>query len=192
MTRDLDTRLNALLPRLTEDDLLAGRGIGNEISFYIFDYDPASEVHVRQHIQSLLTHLPKRKPGLRVVHINLLELVLEYMRSRNLLDKSLAMGEKEGDSKLLKRLNKVVTAEKVRPLLIEKAKPSETDLVLISGVGSVFPLLRAHSLLNNIQAAMQHTPIVLFYPGRYDGKDLRLFGQSTLAKNYYRAFGIEK
>lgn len=191
MNRSLDTQLNALLSRLTDEDLLAGRGIGNEIGYYIFDYDPEQEIKVRQYIETLLDHLPRERPGLRVVHINLFELALDYLRSRNLLDKTLIMGRSEGDEALLKRISKVATAEKMRPLLVEKVRPDDHDLVLISGVGSVYPMIRAHSLLNNIQAVLSDTPVVLFYPGRYDGKAFRLFGQSTLSNNYYRAFRIE-
>lgn len=191
MNKLLGQRLNNLLTRLTDDDLLNGIGIGNEIGFYIFDYDSDCEIEVRQHIKSLLEHLPKRKAGLRVAHVNLFELMLDYLRSRGLLDKSLEMGRVDGDDVLTTRLSKITTAEKLLPLLVEKAKPSEHDLILISGVGSVFPMLRAHKLLNNIQAVMQNVPVVLFYPGKYDGKDLRLFGQSTLSNNYYRAFRID-
>jgi hypothetical protein len=61
--------------------------------------------------------------------------------------------------------------------------------VLVSGVGCVYPILRAHSLLNNLHAVMGQTPLVVFYPGRYDGQSLRLFGKITTG-NYYRAFKL--
>lgn len=188
----LNSRLNALLGRLTEDDLLEGKGIGNEIGYYIFDYDPEHEVQVRQYIDTLLDHLPRKRPGLRVVHVNLLALLLDYLRLRGLLEKSLEMGRMQGDEALFNQLyEKVVEAKKLLPLLVEHTRPEDHDLILLSGVGSVFPLLRAHSLLNNVQSVISDTPIVLFYPGRYDGKSFRLFGQSTLSNNYYRAFRIE-
>lgn len=174
-----------------DDDLLAGRGIGNEIGYYIFDYEPEHEIQVRQYIQPLLEHLPRQRPGIRVVHVNLFDIVLDYLRSRRLLDKALEMGREQGDEALLKRLTGVIKAQKLLPLLVERIRPDDHDLILISGVGSVYPLLRAHSLLNNVQSVSGSTPIVLFYPGRYDGKAFRLFSQSTLSNNYYRAFRIE-
>lgn len=191
MSRDLDKRLNSLLTRLTDEDFLAGTGIGNEIGIYIFDYDPADEIRVRRYIHTLQTHLPKERPGMRVAHVNLFELTLDYLRSRRLLDKTLSMGQELGDAALVDKLsNKVVAAEKICPLLIEKAKPDDNDLVMISGVGSVYPMLWAHSLLNNIHTLIPRTPLVLFHPGRYTGKDLRIFDQSTLAQPYYRAIRI--
>ena len=40
MNDPLTHRLNQILPKLTSDDFLRARGIGNEIAFYIFDYAP--------------------------------------------------------------------------------------------------------------------------------------------------------
>jgi hypothetical protein len=53
----------------------------------------------------------------------------------------------------------------------------------------VFPLLRAHSLLNNLHPVMGSTPLIMFYPGNYDGKSLRLFNKLK-SRNYYRAFRL--
>ena len=60
-------------------------------AFYIFDYPPEDELRVREHIRFLLDHIPKQKPGLRVKHINLFDFVLDYLKSRNLLDKAITM-----------------------------------------------------------------------------------------------------
>jgi hypothetical protein len=61
--------------------------------------------------------------------------------------------------------------------------------VLVSGVGSVWPLLRSHSLLNNLHSRMGKTPLVMFCPGQYHGKFLRLFGKIKPSP-YYRAFQL--
>jgi bacteriophage exclusion system BrxB-like protein len=78
---------------------------------------------------------------------------------------------------------------KLGSLFAEVAQPEQHDLVIVSGVGSVWPLLRSHSLLNNLQPVMGKTPLVMFYPGRYDGQSLRLFGKLK-NNNYYRAFKL--
>ena len=54
--------------------------------------------------------------------------------------------------------------------LIQFAREYEIENAVLSGVGSVWPLLRSHSLLNNLQPVMGKTPLVMFYPGRYDGQ----------------------
>ena len=40
MTDGLTDRLNQILPIITSDAFLRGKGLGNEIAFYIFDYPP--------------------------------------------------------------------------------------------------------------------------------------------------------
>jgi len=182
-------RLNQILPTVTSETFLSGKGLGNEIAFYIFDYPPEAELRVREHLQFLLEHLPKYKPGVRVRHVNLLDFVLTYLRQRHLLDKAIAMQQTKGDAFVRKQLATILHPNKIAPVFAEVAQPDQHDLVLVSGVGSIYPLLRAHTLLNNLHAVMGRTPLVLFYPGRYDGQALRLFGKLT-NDNYYRAFKL--
>ena len=78
----LTDRLNKILPKIISNDFLSGAGIGNEIAFHIFDYAPEDELRVRDHIRFLLEHIPSKKPGLRVKHVNLFDLVLDHLRNR--------------------------------------------------------------------------------------------------------------
>ena len=189
MTDVLTDRLNEVLPKIISDDFLSGRGIGNEIAFYIFDYPPDQELRIREHVQFLLERIPKKKPGLRVKHINLFTMLVDHLRDRNLLDRSFEMQKEKGDDALLKALSAPLHETKTAMVFAETAQPEQHDLVLVSGVGSAFPLLRTHTLLNNLQPLMAQTPLVMFYPGKYDGQSLRLFGKLKNA-NYYRAFKL--
>lgn len=189
MSATLNDRLNRILPRIASDDFLSGNGIGNEIAFYIFDYPPEEELRVRDFLRTLLEHIPKQRPGLRFVHINLFEFVLEYLGNRRLLDKSLQTQREKGNTALKKAINGPLHESRLAPLFAMAAQPDQNDLVIISGVGSVWPLLRSHSLLNNLHSVMGKTPLVMFYPGRYDGQSLRLFGKLK-NNNYYRAFNL--
>jgi hypothetical protein len=189
MSDSLTDRLNQILPKVISDEFLRGSGIGNEIGFYIFDYPPEEELRVREHIRFLLDHIPKQRPGLRVKHLNLFDFVLEYLKSRNLLDKALKMQQEKGDEVLKKALAGPLHENKLAAVFADVAQPEQHDLVLLSGVGSVWPLLRSHTLLNNLHPIMGRTPLVMFYPGRYDGQSLRLFGKLT-NNNYYRAFKL--
>jgi bacteriophage exclusion system BrxB-like protein len=189
MTDGLTDRLNQILPTITSDAFLRGKGLGNEIAFYIFDYPPEAELRVREHLQFVLEHLPRTRPGLRVCHMHLLDFVLTYLRQQDLLDKAMAMQQTRGDAFILKQLAPLLHPNKIAPVFAEVAQPDQHDLVLVSGVGSVYPLLRVHTLLNNLHAVMGQTPLVLFYPGRYDGQALRLFGKLK-HDNYYRAFKL--
>lgn len=189
MTSDFNERLDKILDRLTSDAFLQGKGLGNEIPFYAFDYPPERELEVRAHILFLLAQIPKRRPGLRFVHINLFELIVRHLKNRGFYEKALVMQKQKGDEATLKALAAPLDAGKLAAIFADEAKPADHDLVLVSGVGSAYPLLRTHNLLNNLHHHLGSTPLVLFYPGVYDGQSLRLFG-TLQDKPYYRAFRL--
>jgi hypothetical protein len=189
MTDSLTERMNEVLPKITSPEFLSSRGLGNEIAFYIFDYPPEEELKIREFVTFLLEHIPKHRPGLKVKHVNLFDLIISYLKDRNLLDKSFDKQREKGDKALAAALQGPLKTEKLIQLFVDACKPEEQDLVLVSGVGSIWPLVRSHTLLNNLQVVMGKTPLVMFYPGRYDGQSLRLFGK-TKSDNYYRAFKL--
>ena len=189
MTADFDQRLDKILDRVTSDDFLQGKGLGNEIPFYAFDYPPDRELEVREHIAFLLAQIPKRRPELRFVHINLFDLIIQHLKDRGFYDKALALQKKKGDAALLKALAAPLDAGKLAKVFEDEVQPEQQDLVLVSGIGSAYPLLRTHNLLNNLHHRMGSSPMVLFYPGVYDGQSLRLFGMLA-DKPYYRAFRL--
>lgn len=189
MSNSLTDRLNHILPTVISEEFLSGSGLGNEIAFHIFDYPPEEELRVREHIRFLLSHIPQRKPGLRVTHLNLFDFVLDYLQHRHLLDRAIQMQQEKGDDALKKALAGPLHENRLAEVFAEMVQPTHHDLVFLSGVGSVWPLLRSHTLLNNLHPIMGRTPLVLFYPGRYDGQSLRLFGKLQHS-NYYRAFKL--
>ena len=194
MSVTLSDRLNQILPRITSEAFLSSEGIGNEIACYIFDYPAEDELNVREHIKMMMDRLASHHSELRVLHLNLLEVSMAYLDQRGLFDKALKMEATKDAAAVLRALKGPLAAEKLRDFIAGEHEPADHDLVLLSGVGSVWPMLRAHSLLNCLHTVMGKTPLVMFYPGSFDGTTLRLFGQiapSTTkpgAKPYYRAF----
>ena len=194
MSASLNERLNVIQARITDESFLSSRGIGNEIACYIFDYDAADELRVREHIEVLKKGIATQRPGLRVLHIDLLDVSLAYLEQRGLLDRAVKMQASKGDAAVLRALKGPLSAEKLRDHIATEYEPAEQDLVLLSGVGSVWPMVRAHSLLSSLHTVIGQTPLVMFYPGSFDGTTLRLFGHITSGseapgkKPYYRAF----
>ena len=102
------------------------------------------------------------------------------------------MQKKDGDASLIKRLKGQFEGPKLAEAFVAEVNPPEQDLVVVTGVGNAFPVVRAHSLLSALQSMMGRTPLVMFYPGVYDGRYVRLFGRvmSDLKNPYYRAFQL--
>ncbi|MEX2375940.1 MAG: DUF1788 domain-containing protein, partial [Dehalococcoidia bacterium] len=193
MTSSLAKRLDQILPRITDETFLRGDGIGNEIACYIFDYPASEELVVRAHVNWLTERLESKHSALDVLHLDLLDVAVDYLEKRGLFDKSLELESEKGGAALLKALRGPLSAEKISQFIDAEHRPSERDLILLTGVGRVWPLLRAHSLLNCLHPVIRSVPLVMFYPGSFDGTTLRLFRQidSTVAepgkKPYYRA-----
>jgi bacteriophage exclusion system BrxB-like protein len=99
------------------------------------------------------------------------------------------MQKTKGDAFVLTQLSTLLYPNIIARAFAKAAQPDQHDLVLVSGGGSIYPMLRAHSFLNNVHAARGRTPLVLFYPGRYDGQALQLFGKLQ-HHHYYRAFTL--
>jgi hypothetical protein len=189
MNELLKERLNKILPRLESKEFLEKFGQGGDIDFYIFDYPPEDELVVREHIKVILAQLAKKQPALRVRHINLFELIVNYLKERNLLERAFTLQQQKGDEALKKALAAPLNEIKVAQAFVDEAQPEDADMVIMTGVGSVWPLIRSHTLLNNLHALMGVTPLVMFYPGVYDGQGLNLFG-CLEDRNYYRAFRL--
>lgn len=189
MDQRLNDRLNQIPDKILSSEFLNGQGLGNELGFWIFDYEPEHELAVREYITFLENMLAKKHSHLKVVNINLLQSLVSYLGDRNFIEKAIQMQKSKGDEALLKALKGPLHMDKFAPYLTDKFAATEQDIIFITGVGSVWPLLRAHNLLNSLHSLLGHKPVVLFYPGHYSGQTLSLFGKIP-TNNYYRAFWL--
>ena len=190
MNLSFDERLNQILPRVTSRDFLDSKGLGNEIGFWIFEYPPDRERDVRSILHgTVLPALTKHVPALRAETIDLLQLVKGLLEERNLLDKAMDMQLSKGDDSALAALRSVLKEDKIAQKIASQHDIANLDLLILTGVGAVYPMLRTHTLLSALHPIMGNTPLLMFFPGRYDGHSLRLF--NTLAEDhYYRAFRL--
>ena len=190
MKLSLVERLNQILPRITSRDFLDSKGLGNEIGFWIFDYPPEREMEVRDFLSStVFPALSKPNANVRFDVINLLDMVVELLQERNLLDKAIALQQTKGDEGVLPALRSVLKEDKLAQKIASKLDISSLDLLVLTGVGAVYPMLRTHTLLSALHPIMGKTPLLMFFPGKYDGHSLRLF--NVLGEDhYYRAFRL--
>ena len=145
MSDALNERLNKILPRVVSDDFLSGSGIGNEIAFYIFDYPPEDELRVRDYLRILAGPHPEAEAGLRVKHVNLFDFVLDYLKSAEPARQGAPDAAGQGRRGAEEGPRRPAARDKMAGYFAEVARPEQHDLVLVSGVGSVWPLLRSHA-----------------------------------------------
>jgi hypothetical protein len=185
-----EERLNQALPRLASPDVLDNKGAGGEIGFWIFDYPPEREMEMRSWLEGVIEPgLRKQKPELKFATIDLFECVVELLEERGLLDKAFEMQLKKGDAALLSNLRSILKEDRLAARIVDKAGVADLGLLIMKGVGAVYPMLRTHTLLSALHPHMKNTPLLMLYPGRYDGMSLRLFNKLG-DDNYYRAFRL--
>ena len=84
----------------------------------------------------------------------------------------IAMEEAEGSEALLEAMNSFATIhDYVRKM--QYSPHQKGDVLLLTGVGDVFPFMRVHALLEAVQPAFSDIPIVVMYPGTFDKRNLR-------------------
>ncbi len=190
MALSFEERLNQILPKIGSDEFLNSKGLGNEIGFWIFDYPPEREIEMRDFLtRTVLTSLNKSQPPIRTGVINLFDLVIQLLQERQLLDKAIDMQRTKGDEAVMAALRPVLKEDKLAQKVVTMVDLDNIDLLMLWGVGSAYPMLRTHTLLSALHPLMGRTPLLMFYPGRYDGYSLRLFNKLS-EDHYYRAFRL--
>lgn len=187
-TLSINQRLDALLPKLQDARLLSNRGIGNEIGFYIFDYEAEYEPLVQKYVERLKRQLMSPPTQLILLEIDLYRTILDILSERGVLKKALELEATKGNAALAKTIAPLVRPDQVIAYIQKKLRGDE-QLVIMTGVGASWPLLRSHSILNNLHPVLDKIPLVMFFPGSYDGHELRLF-DTFKDDNYYRAFPL--
>ena len=114
-------------------------------------------------------------------------MLLEITKEKRIFDRIFDMEEKQGKDALFKAMTTFAKPE----IFLEKIKEQidESYVVFLTGVGKVFPFVRSHSILNNLQEILDKTPVIMFFPGKYDGQSFELFSKFK-DDNYYRAFRL--
>lgn len=185
--KSLQKRLDQILDKLESQDFLQNQGLGNEIGFYVFDYPAEFELEVRDHLQLITQKLEQR--GRHFASINLFSCIIELLNQRNLLERAFSMQQERGDEALFNALKGPLEQNRMASFIADKANLEQSQFILLHGLGSAWPMIRGHGLLNALHAKVGAVPTVLFYPGEYDGAMLKPFGRIE-SNNYYRAFKL--
>ncbi len=189
----MQERFQHLYRVVSGDRFLKKQGLGNEVPFFICPYK-ASEAVEMEGIQRQLVNQLERQ-GIRPLCINLYDLSISILRTRGIWEQVLKRESSVSKDQLRELLQGVLDPEKhLIPAIAAELGGADFDVLFLSGVGEVFPYIRSHNVLNNLQSTAKEKPTVMFFPGEYTqslelGASLDLFGRLHDDK-YYRAFNI--
>lgn len=172
---------------------LKKQGLGNEVPFFICPFKPEESVDMERLRHKLVNRL--EQTGVRILQINLYDLSIEILKERNIWNQVLEIEASVSKDQLKELLQGVLDPEThLVPAIAAKLADEDFDVLFLAGVGEVFPYIRSHNVLNNLQSTAKEKPTIMFFPGAYthtleSGASLDLFGKLHDDK-YYRAFNI--
>ena len=190
---DRRTRQEHLFKVVVSERFLTKQGLGNEVPFFIFPFPAEDGLFMDTDRKGLISRI--HNTGKQVLDINLYNLVLDILTERGVLDQVLEIESDHDKSEIMELLQSVLdTALHLVPRIETEIKAKTHDIIFLSGIGEVYPYIRSHNVLNNLQRVTTNAPMVLFFPGEYHyssatGTSLNLFGKLQDDK-YYRAFNI--
>lgn len=188
---EFNEKLDKIWDRISEDKFLKNVGVGGEVRYYVFDYEPMDELIVREKIESLKKKNNPDTDGFQIVEFDLYKLIIEILDDRGYIDKCITFEESKGFEYLYNAVAKLLRLTNDDNLIVTKIinGTPENSVVLLTGVGKAYPFLRSHNVLNNLHQVLDKVPVVMFYPGYWNGRTLSLFGTIDDG-NYYRAFPL--
>lgn len=173
--------------KIRDPKFLEGSGLGNEINFRIFDYDPKDEMVVREHVKRLIKDFSAPASHMKIAEFDLYRMFIEMTKEEGLFEELFDFEFTEGKNELFSALKDFAKPKYFANKIKEDSE--HYNVIFITGVGKVFPFLRSHSVLNNLHEVIEEKPVIMFYPGIYNAQDLNLFGKIK-DDNYYRAFPL--
>ncbi|WP_428859315.1 DUF1788 domain-containing protein [Bifidobacterium dentium] len=214
--RDIDAEFAHLREIMESRSFRTNSGLAGEQPYYIYDYPAVQELEVAEHTKQLANQLRTMTPKYdgdfapQVFTLDLYDIALEILDDRHILDRVLRnekrrhvkMSSNVHADKFLGLLDNVMGADTdqlpntIRKHYEEAKAEGGADIVFITGIGKVYPYIRAHTLLNMLQGRIDDRPLVLFYPGTFtrstsSGSSMSLFG-CLPGDNYYRARSLRE
>jgi hypothetical protein len=189
----MQDRLQHLFAVISGQRFLKKQGLGNEVPFFICPFKPEESVEMERLQRQLVNRLDQA--GIRVLSINLYDLSVDLLKERDIWDQLLEMEASIPKEQLMELLQGVLDPENhLAPAIAARLADTEFDVLFLSGVGEVFPYIRSHNVLNNLQSTAKEKPTLMFFPGDYvhsveTGASLELFARFH-DDRYYRAFNI--
>ena len=199
MTENIKVRIEHLKEKMDDSKFQHNEGLSNEVGYYVFDYPADQELYMRKQIDKIQESPLAARVNLKVFDIY--DIMMHLLKEQEKYTGSdpipiLEDIEKnQGFDVLIEQINNILEMSENNNLIVGyiKERIPESDgqcIVFLTGLGKVYPIIRAHKILNTMHQVLDNNPVVMFYPGNYDEMSLRAFGEIK-DQNYYRAFRID-
>lgn len=192
--RSLTSDENHIYDVLRSTRFLRMEGLSKEVPFFIYHYPPAWAHDVDDLRDRVITKL-RSDDGLNVVEINLYDLAVQLLKERGVWDRVLALEPDMDKTEFRETLQGMLDPhDHLAPAIRARLDAEPGDMVFLAGIGEVFPFIRTHTVLENLQSVVTGRPLLAWFPGTYEftqarGHQLRALNLSA-SDSYYRAKDI--
>ena len=189
----IQERLDLMEAAIRKPSFRQSSGRANEINYWVFDYDPAKELEVRERIEYMQKKNAKGVDGFELVVFDLYDIILDYLEKEDFLEQCYRFEKKRGLDRITRAVSNSMKINDDDSLIVQHIREytPENAVVFLTGIGKCYPILRSHKVLNNLHQAFVRVPVVMFFPGTYNEQELILFNEIK-DDNYYRAFRLVK
>lgn len=187
----LEERLDTVEKMIRAESFRQNKGLGNEVGYYVFDYPAEKELAVRERIEYMKRKNSKGADGFELAVYDLYDIIIDLLEKEGFLEQCFNFEKKKGMERIIKAVGNLLQINDENSLIVQyiQEHTPKDAVVFLVGIGKCYPILRSHKVLNNLHQAIDRVPVVLFYPGKYDGQELVLFSEIK-DDNYYRAFRL--
>ena len=190
---DLTERLDAMEAAIRKPSFRQSSGKANEVNYWIFDYPPERELDVRERIAHMKRKNQKGTDGYVLAVFDLYDIIIDFLEGKGFLEKCFEFERKRGIQRIVKAVSNSMMVSDGDSFIVQHilTHTPEDAVVFLTGIGKSYPLLRSHNVLNNLHQSYLRAPVVMFFPGTYNERELILFNEIK-DDNYYRAFRLVK
>lgn len=191
--RNFYDRLCEMEKIITNPEFFKNDGRANEVNYWVFDYPAEKELEVRSAVKRLVKKNNLGYSSYKLIEYDIYDFVIDSLKKEGYLEATYELEKTVGMDIVIESIFDLLEFNEKNNWFVKYIKEHTPDnaIVLLTGVGKIFPILRSHKILNNLSMAFRSVPVVLFFPGVYDERSLQLFGVLK-DDNYYRAFRLVK
>jgi hypothetical protein len=187
-TYDAPQHFENLFRILSSKRFLNKEGLGGELPFFIHSFPVSKQAKVDTNIESLIKRL--QYEGIDILEIDLYQLCIDILKKENLFEQIVKQERNLPKQRLLRVLSGPLNIDSVViPEIHNRLVDSNAKIIFLTGIGASFPIIRSHTILNNLQTLVGDLPLVMFFPGTYNNQSLNLFDRLK-DDNYYRAHNL--
>ena len=185
---DMDSLFEDVYRKLISPEF--GKNLGGELPLFIQPIPNQGQTELKDQTQRLVNRLVKENKT--AMSIDLYDLCVTLLEEEDVLETILEEEKNLEQGDIVSTIDSILDIKSVViPRISEMISEKNPDFAFITGVGRVYPFIRSHGILNNLDELAKQNNIILFFPGEYNNLQLSLFGVIS-DENYYRGHNLDE